>query len=896
MVARRDPSPSAVAEQPAGPAVDLPLEDAFRTLSCDEHGLSEEEAAARLERYGPNRLEREHENVLLELLHYFWGPIAWMIEVAAILSAATGDWMSFGVIFALLCINGIIGFFEEHKAADAMEQLRGQLSPTARVLRSGTWKEVDAASLVPGDVVELRLGDVIPADVDLFGGAYLSVDQSALTGESLPVTRQANQTVYSGTVVKQGEMTGLVTETGANTSFGKTAKLVEKAGAKSHFQEAVLHIGTFLIYIALALSALLVAIELARGVSFIRLLAFVLILVVASIPVAMPAVLSITMALGAVALSRRKAIVTKLESIEEMAGIDILCSDKTGTLTQNQLTPSGGVTFAAPDEASLMELGALASSFDDPDAIDRAVIDGMTTSGGSIEGSRQEQFVPFDPVSKRTEATVSSADGAHYQVAKGAPQVIMDLCEMSPADRRRADDVVTSLAGKGYRTLGVAKTEPGGAWRFSGIIPLYDPPRADSKETIATAQRNGIVVKMVTGDNLAIAREISTTLDMGADIEAATSLFDEDGKPIGDVGAAIEQADGYAQVFPEHKYGIVKALQDKGHLVGMTGDGVNDAPALKQADVGIAVSGATGAAQAAADLVEFVLLVRDKLRSKHGVADEVPVAWTGGVIEKMTRVREAFFAGLHAAAPARGHHRLRRQLRLLDRATWPRSRRLRDAHDGARRRHPAPLARGRAGVGLVTIRPVSVGLAITWMCTWFWPAKNSPCPTGNWLKRFFSSLVSLNTSVKTSTALGLCLSRNCILAFATMARPMRLPIKSSTSCVMVVMPRLYLRARLARLKRKLAESSYFINCQASSTINMRRFWSVLVLFQIKFSTMYIATGRNSSSRSRTLKTTIGLLMSILDCWLKMPANVPVVYLRRRWASDGPLPPMCSRVS
>lgn len=601
MPASPDLSPTTT--ETAGQTPDVPLEQVFKGLACDEHGLSEEEAQARLQRFGPNSLERHKESLLLKLLHYFWGPIAWMIEVAAVLSAATGDWMSFGVILSLLLINGLIGFFEEHKAADAMDQLRSQLSPKARAFRDGTWREIDATLLVPGDVVELRLGDIVPADIDLFEGDYLSVDQSALTGESLPVTRGVAQAVYSGTVVKQGEMTGLVTDTGARTYFGKTAGLVQRAGAKSHFQEAVLDIGRFLIYIALGLSGILVAVELSRGVSFVRLLAFVLILVVASIPVAMPAVLSITMALGAVALSKLKAIVTKLESIEEMAGINILCSDKTGTLTQNRLTPGDGVAFAAGDAISLMRLGALASSFENPDAIDSAVLEGMTASGGSIEGCAQEQFVPFDPVSKRTEATIRSASGETYKVAKGAPQVIIDMCSLEGGEEQSAGEVVASFAAKGYRTLGVAKTDPRGNWEFAGIIPLYDPPRVDSEETIASAQKNGIAVKMVTGDNLAIAREISTELGMGADIEAATSLFDADGNPIGDVGASVERADGYAEVFPEHKYGIVKALQQEGHIVGMTGDGVNDAPALKQADVGIAVSGATGAAQAAADLV-----------------------------------------------------------------------------------------------------------------------------------------------------------------------------------------------------------------------------------------------------------------------------------------------------
>lgn len=574
-------------------------------------GLTSAEADACLKQYGSNDLEEKKKSEIRIFLSYFYGPIPWMIEAAAVMALCVGDYIDATIIFLLLLFNALLGFFEEHAASNALNALKKALALKARVFRDQQWKEIQATLLVPGDIIRLYLGDVVPADCTLLKGAYLSVDQSALTGESLPATKKINDDVYSGSIVKQGEMIAKVTATGNKTFFGKTAKLVAQAGNISHFQKAVLHIGNYLIILAIALTVVLVADSLVHmreqfdHVALIKLGELVLILLVASIPVAMPAVLSVTMALGAKMLAKKKAIVSRLESIEELAGIDILCSDKTGTLTLNQLKLGEVIPWPHLDNEKLILLGALASKEEDKDPIDLAILAGLKNKN-LLKPYQQEKYVPFDPVSKRTQATIKDNDNKIVYVTKGAPQVIISLCKLSGDDFQKATTLIDKFASQGYRTLAVARAEQEGEWTFCGIIPLYDPPRPDSKETIERAREYGVSVKMVTGDNVAIAKEISSQLGMGSKILPVSSLFPDnvinDHIPL-DTYEKIEQADGFAQVFPEHKYAIVKILQNNKHIVGMTGDGVNDAPALKQADVGIAVSGATEAARAAAALV-----------------------------------------------------------------------------------------------------------------------------------------------------------------------------------------------------------------------------------------------------------------------------------------------------
>jgi H+-transporting ATPase len=578
------------------------MPELMKKLGASAEGLTQSEAAKRLAQYGPNQLEEKKTNEYLKFLSYFWGPIPWMIEAAVILSGVVRHWLDFFVILVLLCSNALVGFWEEHQAGNAIAALKARLAILAKVKRDGKWQNPKASELVPGDVIRLRLGDIVPADARLLDGDSIEVDQSALTGESLPVTAKPGGAVYSGSIIRQGEIDAIVYATGTNTYFGKTAQLVEQAHTVSHFQKAVMKIGDYLIVLAVALVAVILAVAIFRGDKVLTTLEFCLVLLVAAIPVAMPTVLSVTMAVGARLLAKKQAIVTRLSAIEELAGVDVLCSDKTGTLTQNKLTLGDPFCVDGVSATNIVLWAALASRAEDKDTIDLAVIGGVKDEK-ELKSCTVLHFMPFDPVHKRTEATVKDADGKQFFVAKGAPQVILQMATNAAEVKTAAEKAILDFAGRGFRSLGVARAEEQGKWKFTGILPLFDPPRADARETIANAVKMGVKIKMVTGDQVAIARETSKQLGLGTNILDANALGDTTKKETPEISAEIEKADGFAQVFPEHKFYIVNSLQDAGHIVGMTGDGVNDAPALKKADCGIAVSGATDAARAAASIV-----------------------------------------------------------------------------------------------------------------------------------------------------------------------------------------------------------------------------------------------------------------------------------------------------
>lgn len=599
---------------------DAAIKAKFASLQTSSDGLTTDEAKKRMAEYGPNAIQVHEESRWQKLLGYFWGPIPWMIEIASIISLARLDWPDFAVITGLLLYNAIVGFWQDSKAASALAALKQGLALKSLVNRDGKWVSLNAAELVPGDVITVNGGEVLPADIVLFAGKYLSVDQAALTGESLPVSKTIGDQGYSGSIARQGSMTGLVIATGNKTFLGRTAKLVASAGAKSHAEQAVLKIGDFLIVTAAILALILVASQLYHDMASVNgwkwsdagnIAQFVLVLMIASVPVAMPAVMSVTMALGALALSKQKAIVSRLSAIEELASVDILCSDKTGTLTQNILTLQGVIPFNNASQDDLILGACIASQRNSEDAIDQAVLKGLKDQK-QLDQYKNIDFIPFDPINKKTVGVVISPDGHKLRYAKGAPQVIAALCGMSekPDETKISEDYfgkVLDLARHGIRALGVARSDDDGtSWVLLGLLALLDPPRVDAKETIARAKQLGLSVKMVTGDDVAIGAEIARQLGIGENLLVATDVFPKNLDPQKiplDAERAVERADGFGRVFPEHKYEIVRSLQNLGHIVAMTGDGVNDAPALKQADCGVAVSGATDAARAAAALV-----------------------------------------------------------------------------------------------------------------------------------------------------------------------------------------------------------------------------------------------------------------------------------------------------
>ncbi|XP_073149160.1 ATPase 10, plasma membrane-type isoform X2 [Henckelia pumila] len=602
----------------------LPLEEVFEHLETSESGLSTEDAEARLLMFGLNLLEEKPENKFLKFLSFMWNPLSWVMEAAAVMAIALAnggsqgpDWEDFAGIVCLLLINSTISFIEENNAGNAAAALMARLAPMTKVLRDGKWQEQDASILVPGDIISIKLGDITPADARLLEGDPLKIDQSALTGESLPVTKKTGDLVFSGSTCKLGEIEAVVIATGVHTFFGKAAQLVESTEVTGHLQKVLKSIGNFCICsIAVGMIFESIVMIFVQKRSYRTAVNNLLVLLIGGIPIAMPTVLSVTLAIGSHRLSQQGAITKRITAIEEMAGMDVLCSDKTGTLTLNCLTIDSNLIEVFDrymDKDSIVLLAARASRLENQDAIDTAIINMLGDPKEARSNITEVHFLPFNPVDKRTAITYIDSDGKWYRASKGAPEQILNLCKDKKYIAEKVHTLVDKFAEWGLRSLAVAfqevpeksKESSGGAWRFCGLLPLFDPPRHDSAETIRRALNLGVSVKMITGDQLAIAKETGRRLGMGTNMYPSTSLLghDKDEHEALPVDELIEKADGFAGVFPEHKYEIVKILQQKKHVCGMTGDGVNDAPALKKADIGIAVSAATDAARSAADMV-----------------------------------------------------------------------------------------------------------------------------------------------------------------------------------------------------------------------------------------------------------------------------------------------------
>ncbi|KZT37013.1 plasma membrane H+-transporting ATPase [Sistotremastrum suecicum HHB10207 ss-3] len=603
------------------------IEDVFKLLQCDENGLTDEEATRRLELFGPNKLESEEQNAFLQFLGFMWNPLSWVMEGAALVAIVLSngehrppDWEDFVGIVLLLFINSTIGFYEERNAGNAVKALMDSLAPKAKVKREGKWLEIESSGLVPGDMISFKIGDIVPADCRLIEAINISIDQAALTGESLPQGKKTGDQCFSGSTCKQGEAEGVVISTGPNTFFGRAASLVgHDDDTTGHLQKILAQIGSFcLVSIGIFVILEILILYADFRYSYRDGLDNILVLLIGGIPIAMPTVLSVTLAVGAQQLAKHKAIVTRITAIEELAGVTILCSDKTGTLTTNKLTIDKNLvkTYGPFSPDDVMLLAAYASRTENQDAIDACVVGAIGDTSRARSGIKLLDFKPFNPVDKRTEITYrEESTGKLKRVTKGMTGIIVELCTRNKTDEieNRLEADVEEFASRGLRALAVAYEEldhtdhegEGNGFELIGLLAIFDPPREDTKQTIDDAIALGVKVKMVTGDQLAIAKETGRRLGLGDHMYAAKVL--KDGPQPGGKHLTLDEmimdADGFAGVFPEHKYEIVKRLQGLGHLCAMTGDGANDAPALSRANVGIAVEGATDAARGAADIV-----------------------------------------------------------------------------------------------------------------------------------------------------------------------------------------------------------------------------------------------------------------------------------------------------
>lgn len=579
----------------------MPSEETIKFLETSVDGLSTDEADNRIKRFGYNEIREVKKNAIRKFLKRYWGPMPWLLEFSIVLTIILRHYTESGIIFTLLTINAIIGFVQSRNSQKAVEMLKKKLEIKAKVLRDGKWVFKEAKEIVPGDILNIKLGDLVPADVKILSGE-VSVDESALTGESLPKDMHKSDTIYSSSIIKRGEAKCVVVNTGTNTYFGKTVELVKIAKPKSKQEELMLSIVKYMMYLGIAASIIVsvYAVFLHKDILFI--LSFVVVFLIGAIPVALPAVLTIVQAVGAMELSKKGVLVTRLDSIEDAASIDIFCFDKTGTITQNKLSVVDGISFGTYNNEDVIKMAALASKEESMDAIDLSIINFAKYIEINFDGYEKVSYTPFNPANKRTEAVIK-ADDNNFKIIKGAAQTIMGMCEdMNQEVLDKTNKAIEEFSAKGFRTIAVARSDSQDAIEYElvGLLAIADPPREDSESMITEIKRLGIRTIMLTGDSIAIAKEIADRVGIGNKIMRASAL---EGLSDSEQLKAIEENDGFAEVYPEDKYKIVKLLQGNGHMVGMTGDGVNDSPALKQAELGTAVSEATDVAKASASII-----------------------------------------------------------------------------------------------------------------------------------------------------------------------------------------------------------------------------------------------------------------------------------------------------
>jgi len=584
--------------------------------SSRERGLSSAEAAIRLKRDGANEIAQKKQHPLWLLLKKFWGISAWMIELVALLSLVLKKYDDVWMALLLLVINALLSFLQEQHAADALAALRQRLNVLARVLRDGVWRPIPAAEIVCGDVVRVRAGDFVPADLRIIEGD-VKADQSALTGESQTIEKRPDDMLYSGSVASQGEASGVVTATGVGTRFGRTAQLVEDAQPRLHVNDVIGRVVKWLLIIVSSLVALTLVVALLRGVPLVETLPVALVVLMSAIPVALPVMFTVSTALGSMELAHKGVLITRLGAVEDAATMNVLCADKTGTLTLNRLSLVDALPQAGFSANDVIRIGALASNAADYDPIDLAFLQAARERNLLTSDARVLSFVPFSAATRCTQATIETPNG-QLRCIKGALRSVAQAAGLDAGTLDTLRSAAREQALKGIRTLAVARADDSASPKLVGLAYLHDAPRVDSRHLIEQLHALHIDVKMLTGDARPVGQEIAHELGLGEVLRAP------DLRALSSARAAelITHADGFAEVFPEDKYRVVTSLQAAGRVVGMTGDGVNDAPALKQAEVGIAVSGATDVAKAAASAV----------LTTEGLANIVALVQTGRAI------------------------------------------------------------------------------------------------------------------------------------------------------------------------------------------------------------------------------------------------------------------------